>query len=310
MSQNLSTQQVRDLLTGSSLTLHWWRASKGVAGDQKAELCDSVDAEDKGLSATKKLIAPSFKPWKAVTSLRSRIRTHWEDESFPFILPGVRLVLRQKMPSLRRELAQMMEDLEGITRDLDDSLFEILADGRKRLGRLFDVADYPTTFRDLFSMEFREHSIEPPSYLAHSNAEEYQRQLQASLGDVEAGLKKFEAQVWAELGTLAARITAACTPREDGTMPPVFAATIAGVKPLFDKVASLNFSGTAVLQRALREVKEMLDEVRVEDLRDSKGLREEVKEQVGEVVGRFQQLRAKVQNYVPAPAKQAEEAVA
>ena len=55
------------------------------------------------------------------------------------------------------------------------SVQDILEGAQKLLRDAFDPSAYPTKWSDVFSLELREHSIEPPSYLMHTNAEEYQQ---------------------------------------------------------------------------------------------------------------------------------------
>ncbi len=259
---------------------------------ERGTLCKPTDTDEDSLSATKKLVGRQFTCWKQISAVRTRLGQHWNSRIYDYVVPGQRLVLREDMPKLRNELDEIMEETIPLITELNLWLPRIKEDAQQRLKSLYSPEDYPEEFTaELFSMEFREHAIEPPSYLAHSNAEEYRRQLVGSVKDVEAGLAKFTQGVWVELADLTQRLHNAMLPAEAGeNRPAIHVSTLEAIRPLFDRVASLNFSGCAVLQEALGEVRDILRSVDVKDLRKSTGLRDEVREGIAGVVSRFHEL--------------------
>lgn len=61
-------------------------------------------------------------------------------------------------------------------RRLDEHFYELKEAARIRLGSLYDLADYPSTLADEFSVSWDFPNVEAPDYLRRLNPELYAQQ--------------------------------------------------------------------------------------------------------------------------------------
>jgi hypothetical protein len=289
MTVSPTTSELRDQLTGSSLSFSWWSPLKVFEQEHLTTTADALAADRDLIRARNYLLDPAHPSFRALTSLKGQVRAHWQYSTFPYILSGVRLARRENVRSLEAELQAMMADAGELAERLDDARDSLLAEAKRRLGRLFSTVHYPDSFVGLFTAEHRERSVEPPTYLAHSNSEEYKRQLAQSMRDIEASLQKFEGECWQRLTELTGRLSSMLEESEGGKKR-ITEASLGAFRQLFDRTAQLNFQGSRVFTAAMAQTKQILDGVTAEDLRKPSGLRARVKADVDALVGKFGQL--------------------
>ena len=300
MTQNQTAEQVREFLTGSTLSFHWWGASRSFERDGILATAETLEADHEMISARNRIIDTRHPAYRALTSLRSSIQHHWKQHTMPYVIPGMRLARREQMPDLTDSLQRLAADAAVLAGKLDLARGEIIAQARSRLGKLFREWHYPESFVELFTVEFRERSIDPPNYLAQSNAEEYKRQLMQSVRDVQVSLDKFQTECWQHLGELTRKLTTMLRLKDDPEQDVrLHQSQVSNFKSLFDRTARLNFQGTALFSTAMREAQTILAGVTVEELRDSKGLRGRVRADLEGLAGRFEQLRQGVSQPEP-----------
>lgn len=283
-----SLEAVRETLTGASLQIHWWSPLKGLENDEKETAAASLEASREFLLGRKKILDDSHPRWKAVVNVRTRLRQYWDFATMPYCMQGVRMVLRAKKSEIFAKIEEFQAELSEASRQLDEVRYELIDTARRQLGRMFRAEYYPDTFQGKFTLEARERSIEPPSYLMHTNAEEYRRELERSLSDIQQGLAKFEQDCWRQLAGLAEKLHLAMTGRLQGSSLENFAG-------LFDRVAFMNFEGSEAFKQALGKAQDILEDVSVDDLRKSSGLKGRIKADIESLVEEFGQLRSRVE---------------
>jgi hypothetical protein len=288
--------EMREHLTGCSLSQRpWFGATKSFDDEATVETASRFGADAEWVSGRNPILDTAHPAYKALSTLKTSIRTYWLDNTMPYVVPGVRLITRERMPVVRAEVAEIAARIPLLVDVLDAARDELINDARNRLGRLFRDFHYPDTFHGKFSSMVEERAIDPPHYLMHSNAEEYQRQIAARLADISASIEKYQAEQWRGLAKLAGRLAEVLNdPSPDGKNR-IQAANLDAFQRLFDHSARLNFSGTAAFQAATVEVKELLATVSVQELRTSRGLRAETREKLTATVGRFEELRTRLQ---------------
>ena len=120
----------------------WLGTRKTLTPDQKSQAADSFGAEREYPSAGKKLLDVSHPAFKAVTGVRSRIQAYWKGISLPYPEPGIRLIRQDDIASFTVQLTTLKKYLQQAVTNLDECYAELKSAARRRLGRLFNVADY------------------------------------------------------------------------------------------------------------------------------------------------------------------------
>ncbi len=286
-------QEIQEALTGASLSFHWWAPYKKLEQGERATAADALEADSETLSAKKRLIdTKTCQPWLDLVKAQNNVRGWWEFNSFPYTVKGMRLILREKKKELFARVGEFQEEIAELAKRMDGQRKEILAEAKAKLGTMYRPDAYPKAgeWAGEFRVEVRERSIEPPSYLQHTNAEEYRRELQKNLMDIQGSMRKFEEQCWKRMGQLSASLAAGLQP--DGKL---HGSNLEGFQKLFQQVGNLNFEGTAVFREAMQEAKGILEGISVEELRTLRGLKVDVRQQMEGFLGKFQQLKETVE---------------
>ncbi len=286
-------QELQDTLTGASLSFSWWAPYKKLEEGERATAASALHATDETLSAKKRLIdTRSDGAWKNLSALQVKIRGWWDFNSYPYTVKGMRLVLREKKKDLFGQVAEFQGEILEAGKRMDEERGSILAKAEQQLGNMFRADLYPKKgeWHKEFTLEVRERSIEPPSYLQHTNAEEYKQELKKNLQEIQVSMRKFEEGCWKRMGQLSNSLAAGLSP--DGKL---HASNLAGFQNLFQQVGNLNFEGTAVFKEAMNEARDILDGVSVEELRTLRGLKVDVRQKVEGFLGKFHQLKKTVE---------------
>ena len=157
--------RLRTSMAAVRVSLQWLGIQKTLTREQKSEAADTFGAESAFLSAGKKLIDTSHPAFKAVTSIKGKIIGLWKAETLPFPEPGVRLIRQDRIDLFNTRMQELREELEEAVWRLDEHFAELKSAARERLGRLFNVGDYPASLRSMFAVTWDFPSVEPPSYL-------------------------------------------------------------------------------------------------------------------------------------------------
>lgn len=279
-------KQIQEALSGCSLTFHWWGIMRATGKDENATAAASINADADVIKTKRLLIDTKLEEWRDLARIRSAAKQWYDWHTFPYIVSGQRLFRREMRETVWGQIASYTTELATATTRLNAKRNDILEWARTKLGDAFDANLYPDDFASKFGMEIREHSIEPPSYLRHTNAEEYQRTLQRSLADIQSSMGAFQNQCMAQIGQSVGRIVSNIA--SDST---VRESTVKNMQDTFARIAQMRFDGTAVFKAAMEEAKGIVDGVTMFDLRNSAGTREETKKKLETLMDRYNELQ-------------------
>jgi hypothetical protein len=71
-------QRMRSVMAAARVSVHWFGVRKSLTPQQTAQAADAFGAEDRFLSAAKKLLDTTHPAFKAVTAVRSRLQSYWK----------------------------------------------------------------------------------------------------------------------------------------------------------------------------------------------------------------------------------------
>jgi len=285
MSETL--KRVKETLSGVSLSVRWWTPSR-AARPQEQEAA-AVAKQSRRVKVRKEVIDTKHPAWQSLVSCRTAIRSWFDYVTIPYVVTGQRLFLRERRQEIWDKVEVFATDLRTRAVALDDVRDELIAEAQESLGDAHDDSLFPVRWSDVFGIEIREHSIEPPSYLAYSNAEEYAREMQRTLSDLGTSMQRFESQCMAQMGESAARLAANLD--DNGR---VMSSNVESFQKVFARVAQMKFEGTAIFKQALGEAQEILDGVGADELRHNRGLRTETRGRLQTLMARFHGLQSTV----------------
>ncbi len=168
-------QRLRRVAAAVRQCLHWWGVHRTLSNQQKEEVGAAYAADTRFLTAGKKIVAVRHEAFRKLTSIRTRIISYWRGLTLPYTEPGVRLIRQCDVEAFVHTLQGFKEELTQAEGELNAVYHQIKQDTLRRLGRLFNPADYPPELRGLFLVEWDVPSVEPPSYLLRLNPDHFRK---------------------------------------------------------------------------------------------------------------------------------------
>src|SRR5208283_1056221 len=251
--------------------------------EQKEEAAQPFGAEGQFLSAGKKLIDTRHEAFRNLTAVRTRIIQFWRGLTLPYVEPGLRLICQADIELFVHAMEGFREDLTQAEADLNVAYAEIKTDARKRLGRLYDSADYPSEIRNLFQVEWDFPSIEPPNYLMRLNPEIYQQEQERVARRFEEAVQLAEQAFASELGKLVSHLTERLKTGPDGERKVFRDSAITNLTEFFGRFRDLNVRSNAQLDQLVEQAQRAVQGIAPQELRDNDSLRQQIATQLASV---------------------------
>ena len=271
--------------TAAAVRVHftWWGVHRTLTPQQKEEVGDVYGTEARLLSAGKKIIDVRHEAFRRLTAIRSGVVSYWRGLTLPYVEPGVRLIRQSEVESFVRHMEDFRNDLASAEGELDAVYDQIKADAHRRLGRLYDAADYPASIQGLFKVEWDFPSVEPPNYLMRLNPELYQQEQERVTRRFEEAVQLAEQAFLAEFNKLVAHLTERLSGGEDGAKKVFRDTAITNLVEFFERFRSLNVRSNVQLDQLVERAQEVVRGVDAQELRDSNNLRKQVAAQLSGV---------------------------
>jgi len=277
------SQRLQASMAAARVSVHWFGVRKALTSQQTAQAADAFGAEDRFLSAAKKLLDTSHPCLKAVTAVRSRLQSYWKGVSLPYPEPGVRLIRRDDVEPFASRMRQFQEDLEDAVIALDNRYGELRATAQQKLGHLYNPADYPDSLIGLFSLEWDFPSVEPPNYLQHLNPQLYQQECERVQRRFDEAIRLAEEAFTGELSRLVSHLTERLSGSDDGK-PKIFRdSAIENLTEFFTRFRQLNVRSSEQLDLLVEDAQRIVRGVQPQELRDNAGLRQQVATELSRV---------------------------
>src|SRR5690606_15349322 len=136
---------LRHTFSAMRVSFTWLGVRKSLSTDQRQQAANQFGAQEKYISAGKKLIDTGHPAMRAVNQVRRQIVDYWKGMSLPFPESGIRLVRQDELKQLNGQLEIFSEHLAVAVSHLQAAYDEIKQQARERLGSLYCESDYPDT---------------------------------------------------------------------------------------------------------------------------------------------------------------------
>jgi hypothetical protein len=261
----------------------WFGVRKSLSTEQKSQAAEPFEAEGSFLSAGKKLLDTRHEAFKAVTSIRTQILQFWKAMSVPFPEPGIRLIRRDEISLFDVKLTSLRQELDEAVANLDAHYSELKATARRRLGRLFNAADYPTTLIGLFGVTWDFPNTEPPAYLQQLAPALFEEESRRVAARFDEAVRLAEEAFTTEFHNLIAHLTERLSGTDDGK-PKVFRdSVIENLVEFFGRFRVLNVRSSQELDELVAQAQQIVRGVRPQQLRDDTNFRQQIATQLSAV---------------------------
>jgi len=276
-------QRLRATMAAARVSVHWFGVRKSLTPQQTAQAADAFGAEERFLSAAKKLLDTTHPAFKAVTSVRSRLTSYWKGVSLPYPEPGVRLIRRDRIENFDAQIRQFQSELDETVAVLDRHYENLKQTAREKLGGLYNAADYPDSLVGLFEVEFDFPSVQPPDYLRQLNPELYQRECERVQQRFDEAIHLAEDAFIGELSRLVSHLTERLAGNADGK-PKIFRdSAIENLTEFFARFRQLNVLSNEQLDSLVEDAQRVVRGIEPQALRDNAGLRQQVATELSRV---------------------------
>lgn len=277
------TERLRTTTTATRVSLRWLGVRKALTQEQTAQAADTFQAEGAFLSAAKKVLDTRHPAFKAVTAVKHQAISYWRGVSLPFVEPGVRLVRHDQIETFDQHMSRFRDELGQAVAQLDEHYGELRQAARRRLGRLYNPADYPETLRGSFDLEWSYPSVEPPGYLQELSPELYRQECARVQQRFDEAVELVEQAFLEELRKLVAHLTERLLGQQDGK-PKVFRdSAVENLHEFFATFQRLNIHSSEELDTLVAQARQVVSGVEPQNLRENHVLRQTVTQELSEV---------------------------
>ena len=282
-----AAQRLRTTMAAVRLAFTWLGVRKTLAPEQRTTAARAFHADRELLSASKLILDTKNTAYRNVARVRSEASGYWRAETLPFPEAGLRLLPQQKLPAFDSRMAQYRQELQSAASELASQYDTMKSEAQRRLGTLFNQADYPSTLDGLFDLEVTYPAIEPPQYLVSLHPEVYQQEQARVRERFENAVELAEQAFATELQRLTAHLAERLTGLHDG-QPKVFRdSAVENLREFFDRFRRLNIRSSSELDMLVEEAQQVITGIEPQQLRDSVRLRQMVARD-------FEQIQASV----------------
>jgi hypothetical protein len=271
----MPAQRLRATMAAVRVRFRWVGTQKTLSPEQKAQAAQAFDAEGQFLSAAKRLLDTRHTAFRAVTAVRGKIETYWRGLTLPFPEPGIRLIRQEQLEEFAATMADYRRELDDAVAHLDQHYAELKQAAARRLGSLYNAADYPETLVGLFGVEFDFPSVEPPDYLVQLAPGLYEQERARVAARFEEAVQLAEQAFLEEFARLVSHLCERVS--DEGGEGKVFRdSAVNNLGEFFARFRELNVRSNAQLDELVERAQRAVRGVAAQDLRDSGGLRQRV----------------------------------
>ena len=283
-------RRLREEFAAARVSFTWLGVRKTLTTQQKHEAAEGFGAEGPFLSAGKKLLDTRHPAFRAVTAVRGRAVAYWRGVSLPYPEPGLRLIRQDQVESFDTRMRELVHDLDEAVAGLDGRYAELKRSARQRLGRLFDERDYPASLHGLFALQWDFPGVDPPGYLLQLNPALYEQEKARVLARFEEAARLAEEAFTGEFAKLVGHLVDRLSGAEDGK-PKVFRdSAIVNLSEFFQRFKELSVCSDSQLDELVETAHRAVAGVGPQDLRDARGLRQQVRTQLSAVQASLDQM--------------------
>ncbi len=278
-----SANRLRQTFSAMRVAFTWLGMRKSLSTDQRQQAASQFGAEQKYISAGKKLIDTGHPAMKAVNQLKRQMTDYWKGCSLPYPEPGIRLVRQADVDQLNDKMASFQQQLAVAVRELEACYEEIKEQAQERLGDLYCASDYPASMEGLFEVTWDFPNVEPPEYLRRLQPELYEQECQRIRGRFDDAVQMAEQAFAEELASLVSHLGERLAGNEDGK-PKVFRdSAVENLTEFFERFRRLNISSSQELDELVERAQGVISGVRPQALRTDATLRQETAMQLSGV---------------------------
>lgn len=275
-----AAEKLLEAMTGVSLSFTWMGVERKVSEQQAKEAAEQFQAHRDTVKIFKKIINTKNPFYRALTSVRSRIKSWWWGLTMPWIEAGTRLLKKTDTELFIDGFQKLQQDLRTARNDLEAHFPSVIAEGKEALGKLADDKDYQMNVQELFACCYDFVNLAPPPHLDPKRYEEVYRQ---RLQQMDKAVELFEQSMASELYKLVDHLRDKLTPGEDGNPKKFYASSVNNFLDFFGRFQNLNVHSNSELNNLVDQARGLVLGLDATDLKRDVGLQTQVRQGMEEL---------------------------
>jgi len=289
-SRSDPSARLRATMAAVKLSITWLGIRKTLSPEQRAQAAERFGAAGEYLSAGKKLLDTRHPAFRSVTQVRHQVQAYWRTTTLPYPEPGIRLLHRERLTGFHETLTALRTELQSAVAVLDDHYVELQTAARQRLGRLFNVSDYPISLTGLFDVSWEFPSLEPAESLLQLSPELYEQECARVRARFDDAVQLAEQAFMDELSQLVSHLAERLSGTDDGK-PKIFRDTaVQNLSEFFERFRDLSIGSSDELESLVERAQRVLRGVEPQQLRDRVDLRQRIAGQLAGVESQLEGL--------------------
>jgi hypothetical protein len=276
-------QRLRLTCAAVRIAFTWLGVRKTLTPQQKTQAAEPFGAEGQFLSAGKKLLDTQHSAYKEVTAVRGRVSAYWKALTLPYPEPGIRLLRQDQIEPFQQQMLTFRHDLHEAVAQLDDQYSDLKTAARRRLGGLFDAADYPPSLRGLFELAWEFPNVQPPEYLLQLNPALYEQEKARIAGRFEEAVRLAEQAFVSEFAALVSHLCERMSTEAGGEKKVFRDTAVTNLVEFFDRFRQLNLHSNDQLDGLVEQAQKFVRGIEPQALRANETLRQHVATQLSSV---------------------------
>lgn len=253
------------------------------------EVNTSKGASKSASRTNKNLLADDIK-LEAINKYAANFRNWLYSETLPWSNSGLRLIPTAKFFDFKQTLDKYKTEFETMVADFVTEYPTRIAAQAFKLGTMFDRSEYPN--QDDIAHKFKfSYCFSPVPEAGHflvDLGDEMEKELKAEYEKAyEDRVNSAMKDLWTRLKENLDKIAERLTPDESGKNKIFRDSLVDNVLDLCGMLHDLNVTNDVNLEKARREVEQLLGGVVADDLRKSEEIRKDVKHEVDAILGKF-----------------------
>jgi hypothetical protein len=282
--------RLRATMAAVKLSITWLGIRKTLSPEQRAQAAERFGAEGEYLSAGKKLLDTRHPAFRAVTQVRHEVLAHWRNLTLPYPEPGIRLIKQPDITTFNDRLTTFRSELESAVVLLDAHYSELQSAARQRLGRLFNLSDYPASLQGLFDISWEFPSLEPAESLLQLSPALYRQECERVRARFAEAVELAEQAFTDELSKLVSHLAERLSGADDGK-PKIFRdSAVENLGEFFQRFRQLSIGSSDELDALVNRAQRVLRGVEPQQLRNRTDLRQRIAGQLAGVQSQLEGL--------------------
>lgn len=254
------------------------------------EVVTGKGARSKGAASVYKSLFAGDADLEAINTFQARARKIISYMTLPWSDSGERLVSTRNYFEVAAELSALRTEFDRLVDVFVDGYATKVSNAAFALGDLFNRGEYPQPNDIKHKFEFS-YSFEPvPTHndfrvdLQNETIDTLRKQYeQAAQQRLDAAMK----DVWDRVMAEATRLRDKMIVPESGKRPRIFESTLDGFKQLIGSLEALNITNDPALEDVRVKLKNTIEPVDIDSLRESDDVRKNVQSQMQDVLDKF-----------------------